>query len=77
MRFILKLLVTSLAVFFAAYILEGVYLKGFPTAILVAFVIAFLNAFLRPILVNTYDSIYFAHIWTVPPCYKCNNHSHY
>lgn len=51
MRFILKLLVTSLAVFFAAYILEGVYLKGFPTAILVAFVIAFLNAFLRPILV--------------------------
>jgi len=51
MKFILKLLVTSLAVFFGAYILDGVYLRGFPTAILVAFVVGFLNAFLRPILV--------------------------
>jgi len=51
MGFILKLLVTSLAVFFGAYILDGVYLDGFPTAILVALVIGFLNAFLRPILI--------------------------
>ena len=52
MGFILKLLVTSLAVFFGAYILHnGVYLDGFPTAILVALIIGFLNTFLRPILV--------------------------
>ena len=51
MRFILKLLVSSLAVFFGAYILHGVYLDGFPTAILVALIIGFMNAFLRPILV--------------------------
>jgi len=51
MRFLLKLLVTSLAVFFSAYILDGVYLSGFPTAILVALLIGFLNAFLRPILI--------------------------
>jgi len=51
MSFILKILVTSLAVFFGAYILDGVYLDGFPTAILVALVIGFLNAFLKPILV--------------------------
>ena len=51
MGFLLKLLVSSLAVFFGAYILPGVYLDGFPTAILVALLIGFLNAFLRPILV--------------------------
>lgn len=51
MGFLLKLLVTSLAVFFSAYILPGVYLAGFPTAILVALLMGFLNAFLKPILV--------------------------
>lgn len=51
MRFILKLLVSSLAVFFGAYILDGVYIEGFPTAILVALLLGFLNAFLKPILV--------------------------
>ena len=51
MGFILKLLVSSLAVFFGAYILDGVYLAGFPTAILVALLMGFLNAFLRPILI--------------------------
>lgn len=51
MRLILKLLVSSLAVFFGAYILDGVYLDGFPTAILVAVLMGFLNAFLRPVLI--------------------------
>jgi putative membrane protein len=51
MRFILKLLVSSLAVFFSAYILHGVYLDGFPTAVLVALLLGFLNAFLKPVLV--------------------------
>jgi len=51
MGFLLKLLVSSLAVFFGAYILHGVYLDGFPTAILVALLMGFLNAFLKPILI--------------------------
>jgi putative membrane protein len=51
MGFVLKLLVTSLAVFFGAKLIPGVHLEGFPTAILVALLIGFLNAFLRPILI--------------------------
>ena len=51
MRIALKIIVTSLSVFFASYILKGVYLDGFPTAILVAIVLALLNAFLRPLLI--------------------------
>jgi putative membrane protein len=51
MGILLKLLVSSLAVFFGAYILPGVYLDGFPTAILVALLMGFLNAFLRPLLI--------------------------
>jgi putative membrane protein len=51
MKLILKILVSSLAVFFAAYILPGVYLDGFPTAILVAVVLGLLNSFVKPLLV--------------------------
>lgn len=51
MGFLLKLLVSSLAVFFGAWILPGVFLNGFPTAIMVALIMGFLNAFLKPILV--------------------------
>lgn len=51
MRLLLKLLVTSLAVFFGAKLIPGVHLEGFPTAILVALLMGFLNAFLRPILI--------------------------
>jgi putative membrane protein len=51
MKLILTILVSSLAVFFSAYILPGVYLDGFPTAILVAVVLGLLNSFVKPILV--------------------------
>lgn len=50
-RFLIKLLVSSLAVIITAYLLPGVILTGFLTAVVVAFVIAILNALLRPILV--------------------------
>ncbi|HNX43036.1 MAG TPA: phage holin family protein [Bacteroidales bacterium] len=51
MKFILRILVSSLAVFFAAYLLKGVHLNGFPTAVLLAIVLGLLNAFLKPLLV--------------------------
>lgn len=51
MKLFLKILVSSLAVFFAAYILPGVYLKGFPSAIFVAIIMGLLNAFLKPLLI--------------------------
>lgn len=51
MKFLLKILVTSLAVFFTAYLLKGVHLDGYPAALLVALVLGFLNAFLKPVLV--------------------------
>ncbi|NVO19336.1 MAG: phage holin family protein [Bacteroidetes bacterium] len=51
MKLLLKILVSSLAVFFSAYILPGVYLDGFPTAVLVAVVLGLLNAFLKPLLI--------------------------
>ena len=51
MRIVLKILVLSLAVFFAAWLLQGVYLDGFPTAILVAIVLSVLNALVRPVFV--------------------------
>ena len=50
-RFLTKLLISTLAVAFAAYILPGVTVDGFTTAILVALVISLLNMFLRPLLI--------------------------
>jgi putative membrane protein len=52
MRFIIKLLVTALAVWVAAYVLDGVHLENdAKTIIVVALVLALLNAIVKPILV--------------------------
>ena len=51
MNWLTKLIVNALAVFATAYLLPGVYLEGFTTAIVVAIVMALLNLFLKPILV--------------------------
>jgi len=49
--FIIKILVSSFAVVIAQYLLPGVSIDGFTTAIVVAFVMAVLNAFLKPIII--------------------------
>ncbi|MFP4287672.1 MAG: phage holin family protein [Bacteroidota bacterium] len=51
MGFLIKVLVTTLAVVVGSYILPGVTVKDFTTAIVVAFVLGILNAVLKPILV--------------------------
>lgn len=52
MGFILKVLLTALAVFVADYLLDGVHIAGdWVTTIIVALVLALLNTFLKPILV--------------------------
>jgi putative membrane protein len=51
MKFILKLLLTALAVLLLANILPGVDVKSYTYAIWVALVIGLLNAFLRPLLI--------------------------
>jgi putative membrane protein len=52
MGFIIKILVTGLAVWVAASILEGVHLENdAKTIIIVALVLALLNAIVKPILV--------------------------
>jgi len=51
MKWIAKLLANAIAVLVTAYILPGVHIEDFLTAILVAAVLALLNNFLKPILV--------------------------
>ena len=51
MSWIAKLLLSALSVIIASYILRGVHVDGFLTALIIALVIAVLNIFLRPILV--------------------------
>jgi putative membrane protein len=52
MGFIVKVLVTALAVWLAAYILPGVHLQNdAKTIVIVALVLALLNAIVKPILV--------------------------
>lgn len=51
MKLLLRLVITSISAFIAAYILPGVDIASFTTAIIVAFVLALLNAFLKPILI--------------------------
>ena len=40
----------SVAILVAAYLIDGIRVSGFPSAILAAAVLGFLNAFLRPVL---------------------------
>ena len=50
MNFILRLIVSALAVFIVAHLLPGVSIENYTTAILVALALAFLNAIVKPIL---------------------------
>ncbi len=51
MPFILKLLLTSISILIAGYLLPGIHVSTFWTALLVALVLSFLNVFLKPIMV--------------------------
>jgi putative membrane protein len=51
MKFFLTVLITSFAVIIGSYIMPGVVVDGFITALVVAFVLGLLNALLKPILI--------------------------
>jgi Predicted membrane protein len=51
MRFIIKVLVTALAVYLATYFISGVHVTDNKTILIVALVLALLNTFIKPILV--------------------------
>ncbi len=50
-RFLTKVLVTTIASFFAAYLLSGVHIDGIQTAVILSIVLAFLNNFVKPVLI--------------------------
>ena len=51
MKFIIRIIITALAVVIASYILPGVNVEGGLTAFLVAAVLSLLNAFVKPLLI--------------------------
>ncbi len=51
MNFLIKILTTAVAVYLAAHFLPGVTLRDVQTAVIVALVLAFLNAIVKPLLV--------------------------
>lgn len=51
MKFIIKVLITAVNAFLLAYILPGVSIRNFLIALLVAFVLALLDAIVKPLLV--------------------------
>jgi len=46
-----QILLTALAIIISAYFIKGVQIANYSTAVIVAIVLAFLNAFLKPVLV--------------------------
>ena len=51
MQTIISILVNALAVFAAGYILPGVHISDFVTAIVVAIILGVLNTFVKPVLI--------------------------
>lgn len=50
MRPVISILVSSIAVFVTAYILPGIHLQNFLTAIIVAVILGAINTFIRPLI---------------------------
>ena len=50
MSFLLRLILNALGVILVSYIVPGVHVNGFFTAIVTAFVIGLINAVIRPVL---------------------------
>lgn len=50
LRFIARLVINALALLLVAYVIPGIGISGFGIALLAAFVIAVINALIRPIL---------------------------
>ena len=51
MKFIIRLLITAVIAYVLSRILSGVHIVDFKTAVILAFVLALLNTFIRPLLV--------------------------
>ena len=51
MSFIVKILLSTLAVLIGSYILPGVHVNSFVTALLLALILSILNAIVKPILI--------------------------
>ena len=51
MSFIIKVLITAVAVYLAAYLIPGVYIADIRSTVMVALVLALLNTFIKPILI--------------------------
>jgi len=51
MNFIIKILLSAFSIMVASWLLDGVIIKDYFTAVLVAFVLALLNMIVKPILV--------------------------
>jgi putative membrane protein len=51
MNFLINIFIVTIAVLISSYLLPGVTVKNFLSALLVAFVLALLNTFLKPLMV--------------------------
>ncbi len=51
MNYIVKIIISSLAVMLTAYVLPGIHVNTYITALLVALVLSILNGFVKPVLV--------------------------
>jgi putative membrane protein len=51
MNFIVRIIITAVVAFGLSYVLKGIHINLFTTALILAVVLAILNAFLKPILI--------------------------
>ena len=51
MKFLTQILISALSVLVTGYLMPGIKIDGFSTALVVAVVLALLNVFLKPVLV--------------------------
>ena len=50
MKILINLLINALAVFITAYVVPGVYVRDFMTAVVVAVILGVVNVFIKPVI---------------------------
>lgn len=51
MKYLLKMVITAMTVVICSYLMSGIHVKNFLTALVVSIVLSLLNTFLKPLLI--------------------------
>ena len=75
MNVLLRIIISAVVAFALSYILSGVHIQSFVTALILAVVLGLLNIFVKPTFDHSHITDYDIYFWPVPVCDQCADYS--